>query len=176
MKRFLLLDDEINVLRALQRTLHQCVQEQDLRIETFTEPKEALARSGEIAFDLVISDYRMPGMNGVDFLRLVKEMQPDTVRLMLSASSDFDAVKNAINEAEVFRYITKPWQVTEIQEVVGVALARRDKALQDRKMANELRAQRGEMSPQELEAWRLEIEEPGITKVKWGPDGSVILE
>lgn len=176
MRRFLLVDDEVNVLRALQRTLRQCVGEQDLRIEAFTEPQEALARAGEATFDLVFSDYRMPQMNGVDFLKVIREMQPEAVRLMLSASSDFEAARNAINEAEIFRYIMKPWSVADIEEAARLALERRDKALQERHMANELRAQRGEMTPQELETWRLEVQEPGITKVKWGPDGSVILD
>jgi DNA-binding NtrC family response regulator len=176
MRKFLLVDDEINVLRALQRTLRQCPGLQEARIEAFTDPREALMRIGETAFDLVISDYRMPEMDGVDFLKVVREVQPDAVRLMLSASSDFEAIKHAINQAEIFRYINKPWQADEIGEVVQLALERRDKALQDRTMANELRAQRGEMTPQELEAWRLEVEEPGITKVTWGPDGSVIID
>lgn len=176
MRRLLLLDDEVNVLRALQRTLRQCLVEPDLRIETFNEPEMALVRCREASFDLVFSDYRMPKMNGVDFLKAVRDIQPGAVRLMLSASSDFEAVKTAINEAEILRYINKPWQITEIEEVVKIALERRDKMQQERALANELRMQRGEMTPQELEAWRLEVEEPGITKVKWGPDGSVILE
>lgn len=176
MRRFLLVDDEINVLNALQRTLRQSLLGVKLQIETFTDPKQALARSSEVAFDIVISDYRMPEMNGVDFLRAFKEMQPDTVRLVLSASTEFETLMNAINQAEVFRFIPKPWQAAELTEIIQLALVRRDQSREDLRLFNELRVQLGEMTPQEFEAKRLEEEEPGITKVKWGPDGSVHLE
>ena len=73
MKRFLLVDDEINVLNALQRTLRQRIGSSELTIEILTDPVEALERIGETAFDLVISDYRMPIMNGIEFLQKVKQ-------------------------------------------------------------------------------------------------------
>jgi DNA-binding NtrC family response regulator len=176
MRRFLLVDDEINVLNALQRALRQRMGTEDLKIEIHTDPVEALQRVGETAFDLVISDNRMPVMNGIEFLKAVKKIQPDAVRLMLSAYSEFSAVVNAVNEAEVFRYIAKPWQTGELKEIIHLALERRDQLVEDRRLADEVRVQRGAMTQQELEMKRLEAEEPGITKVNWGPDGSVNLE
>lgn len=176
MKRFLLVDDEINVLNALQRTLRQRFGGFELKIEALTDPIEALERIGEIAFDLVISDYRMPMMDGIEFLKAVKKIQPNAVRLMLSAYAEFGAVVDAVNEAEVFRYIAKPWQEDELEEIIRLALARREQVLEDKKLADEVRVQRGAMSAQEMEAKRLEAEEPGITKVNWGADGSVNLE
>jgi len=176
MRRILLVDDEINVLHALQRTLRQSVADDKFQIEIYTDPQQALARSREVAFDIVISDYRMPEMNGVDFLKALKEIQPDTVRLVLSASTEFDILMDAINQAEVFRYIIKPWQDVELKETIQLALARRDQALEDLRLFDKLRVQFGEMTPQELEAKRLEADEPGITKVNWGPDGSVPLD
>jgi len=115
-------------------------------------------------------------MHGVDFLKAVKVIQPDAVRLMLSAFAEFGAVVNAVNEAEVFRYIAKPWQADELEEIIKLALARRMQIMEDRHLADEVRTQRGALTPQELEAKRLEEENPGITKVNWGPDGSVHLE
>ncbi|MBI1891940.1 MAG: response regulator [Burkholderiales bacterium] len=176
MKRFLLVDDEINVLNALQRILRQRLGDIDVKVETCSDPVEALARIGEMSFDLVISDQRMPMMTGVEFLKAVRKIQPDAVRLMLSAYSEFSAVVNAVNEAEVFRYIAKPWQPEDLEQVIRLALARREQILEDKRLADEMRVQRGAMSAQELEAKRLEDEEPGITKVNWGPDGSVHLE
>jgi DNA-binding NtrC family response regulator len=176
MRRFLLLDDEINVLHAMRRVLRSCFSGDDLRIEIFTDPEQALLRAGEVAFDIVISDYRMPGMNGVDFLSMVKGIQPDAVRLLLSASTEFETVMSAVNRAEVFRYIAKPWQPEDIKTALELALARRDQIAADQQLADELRVQRGQLTPQEIESKRLEAEEPGITKVNWGPDGSVHLE
>lgn len=176
MRRILIVDDEVNVLHALNRSLRQHMTGEDVRIEMHTEPEHALQRCTEVAFDVVISDYRMPAIDGVTFFKMVKQIQPDAVRLMLSASSEMQAVINAVNEAEVFRYITKPWQDDELEQVIRHAIARRDQTLDERHLADEARRQRGELTPQELEARHLEEQEPGITKVKWGPDGSVYLD
>ena len=82
----------------------------------------------------------------------------------------------AINEAHVFRFIPKPWQLNDLQDNIGEALAMRDRLLADQAAA---RAQPGQdakdLTPQELEAQRLEAEEPGILRVKRAPDGSIIL-
>jgi YesN/AraC family two-component response regulator len=176
MRRLLLVDDEINVLHALQRSIRQCAFEEEMQVEIFTDPLSAIARSKEIAFDVVIADFRMPQLNGVEFMLAYKEIQSDTVRMILSGSTEFDTLMNAINQAEVFRYIAKPWQQAEIKEILLLAFARRDQSREDLRLFNELRVQLGEMTPQEHEAKRLEEEEPGITKVNWGPDGSVHLD
>jgi len=176
MRRILLLDDEINVLHALSRQLRNCFAGIDVQIEIFTDPEQALLRSGETTFDVVVSDYRMPAINGVDFLKTMKGIQPDAVRLVLSASTEFDAIMNAVNQAEVFRYIAKPWQEAELKETIELAFERHDQAVRDMGLDDDSRAPRRDLSLQELEAQRLEAEEPGITKVKWGPDGSVRLD
>lgn len=165
MRHFLLVDDEVHILHALQRMVRHIFRGQELRIEIHTEPGEALARIRETMFDVVVSDYRMPGMNGVDFLEMVKAAQPDAVRLLLTASTEFDTAMNAVNRAEVFRYLAKPWHLEQLKAVLEQACERRDL----------LRLERGELTPQELEERRLEALEPGITKVNWGPDGSVLL-
>lgn len=175
-RRYLLVDDEINVLHALRRTLQQHVREENVRVEIYTEPRHALARMREVSFDLVVSDFRMPFMNGIDFLRRVKELQPDAVRLMLSSSADFGTALSAINEAEVFRYISKPWDIAELVKFFELALARRHHALKVRQLADELRIASRPLTPEETELQRLEKSEPGITKVNWGPDGSVLID
>lgn len=176
MKRILLVDDESNVLNALRRVLMRAFAGEDLHVETCDDPRLALERAGNELFDLVISDFRMPPMDGVTFLKSVRQLQPDTVRLILSASTDFDAVMTAINEAEIFRYLTKPWDDDELVATVRLGLARREQLSEDRRLADDARLQHGDMSAEEIELRRLEADEPGITKVNWGPDGSVHLE
>ena len=176
MRRIMLLDDEINVLNALQRTLRQCFKEIDLKLETFVDPEQALLRSAEVPFDVVMSDYRMPGMNGAEFLHVIMGVQPEASRLILSASTDFSEVTDAINRAEVLRYVAKPWQHDDLHKTFLFAFARHDDVVAARRMADDLRAVRGEMSSLEIETRRLEAEEPGITMAKWGADGSVHLE
>lgn len=175
MRRVLLLDDEANVLNALQRALRQCFPAHELQLECFTDPERALLRSGEVQFDVVVADYRMPAINGIDFLRVLKRIQPDAVRLVLSASTEFRTVMDAVNQAEVFRYLAKPWQAEELAHALQLAFTRHDRALEERGLADEARAQH-QLSPQEREAQRLEAEEPGITRVNWGADGSVRLD
>ena len=176
MRRFLLVDDEINVLHALQRDIRQCGIKEEVRVELFTDPQKALQRSREVAFDIVISDFRMPQMSGVEFLRAYRTIQADSVRMILSASTEFETVMSAVNEAEVFRYIAKPWLPDDIGDTVKLALERRDQAREDLRLVEELRSELGKSTPQEQEAKRLEKLEPGITHVNWGPDGSVHLD
>jgi two-component system probable response regulator PhcQ len=171
MRRILLVDDEVHVLSALQRIMRPFLQEYEVEIEAFSDPELALLRCAETSFDIVMSDYRMPGLTGADFLQMVKGIQPDAVRLMLSASTEFAEVSSAINRAEVFRYVAKPWQGEELKKIFLQAFERRDEILRAR-----ARAPARVLSAQDLEAHRLEIEEPGITQVRRAPDGSVYLD
>lgn len=169
MRRILLVDDEVHVLSALQRTLRPFLQEYDVEMECFSDPELALLRCAEVSFDVVMSDYRMPGLSGADFLEMVKGIQPDAVRLMLSASTEFEEVSNAINRGEVFRYVAKPWEGETLRKVFLQAFARRDVLLRAPAPVTAL-------SDQEREAHRLEVEEPGITQVRRDPDGAVYLD
>lgn len=175
MRRILLVDDEVNVLNALVRAMRQHVPIADLHIETFTDPFDALTRCGEVSFDVVISDFRMPQMTGVEFLHAMKEAAPTTVRMILSASTEFETVTGAINEAQVFRYIPKPWQIGDLQENLRQALLHRDKLQADQQISTQLRVDAGRLTPQEREAQQLEQDEPGLTKVNWGPNGEILL-
>jgi DNA-binding NtrC family response regulator len=172
-RRLLILDDEPGVLAALQRTLRRCFPGADLQVETHTDPEQALLRCGEATFDVVMSDYHLPGFSGVDFLHMLKHIQPQAVRVVLSASTDFDVVMKAVNHAEVFRYLAKPWSDDELRTVLELAFAR---AAQLRAPAPAAAATPAlPPTPQELEAQRLEREEPGITRVNWRPDGAIDL-
>ena len=179
MHRIMLVDDEQNILGALRRLFAAPLAEggKKLVVETFSSPREALKRVKEdVAFDTVISDYRMPEMDGVAFLKAFRENQPHAVRLILSGYADLDALVGAINEAQIFRFIAKPWHDFELRAAVGQALAYHDMMLENQRLADEVRAQRGVITRQEMELRRLEAESPGITKVNWGPDGEVLLE
>jgi DNA-binding NtrC family response regulator len=178
MARVMLVDDEPNVLRALKRALSQPA-EPALgleAIEIFDAPHAALDRLSEERFDLILSDYRMPGLDGVVFLSAARQLQPDAQRLILSAQADLDGLIGAINDAAIQRFLRKPWDDLELRMAVAEALAHRELILENRRLADEVRLQRGMISRQEHELRRLEEESPGITKVSWGPDGSVLLE
>ncbi|MEO7495817.1 MAG: response regulator [Massilia sp.] len=175
MRHILLVDDEPNVLNALVRAMKQHLDIGDVRIETFVNPFDALNRCCVHDFDIVISDYRMPQMTGVDFLQALKEVAPATVRMILSASTEFETVTAAINDAQVFRYIPKPWQVDDLKQNIRLALVQRDRLVEEARLAGQARVKEAELTPEEVEAQLLEEEEPGMLKVKWGPNGEILL-
>jgi response regulator RpfG family c-di-GMP phosphodiesterase len=103
-KKILFVDDEINILQAYQRSLRK-----EFQIETATSGEEALAmieRDGP--YTVIVSDMRMPNMDGVQFLSLAKEKAPESVRIMLTGNADQQTAMEAVNEGHIFRFLTKP--------------------------------------------------------------------
>jgi response regulator RpfG family c-di-GMP phosphodiesterase len=179
MSNLLIVDDEPNVLNALRRMCQNNAilpAIPDPSITTFTSPMQAVKYVSEHRVDLVISDYRMPDMDGAAFLTRVKELQPDTARIILSACTDMDGIVRAINHAGIFRFVSKPWSDHDLKVVILEVLAHRKLLIENRRLADEVRSQRGVISRQQLELERLEMESPGITQVHWTDDGGVMLQ
>lgn len=181
MSRILIVDDEESILKSLKRLLRvaPCAYGNkvfSLEVDTFSSPAAALVHARQEDYDLFISDYRMPEMDGIEFLKAAKALQPDAARLILSGYADLNALVRAVNEVGIDRFIGKPWNDYELLAAIGQALAHRDLLLENRQLANLVRVEMGDTSPEKLEAERLEAIEPGITKVNWGPDGSVLLD
>jgi two-component system probable response regulator PhcQ len=178
MARILLVDDEPNVLRALKRVLRRPGQPALAleAIEICESPCLALELLHSHVFDLILSDYRMPEMDGVAFLSASRQLQPDAARLIMSAQVDLQGMIGAINQGGIQRFIMKPWDDLDLRVALAEAIEYRAMLLENRRLADQVRLARGIISRQEAELMRLERETPGITKVKWGPDGSVLLE
>lgn len=174
----LLVDDEENILRALERQLRGIVRGDGpaYRVERFSDPQAALARAGEAAFDLVLSDYRMPQMDGVSFLCAFRALQPDAARLILSGQADFAGLVDAINAAGITRFLAKPWEEAELIFALEQALRERNLLEENRRLAGELRASLSVVARQEAELVRLERESPGITRVRRDAHGAVLLD
>lgn len=174
----LLVDDEPLVLRALERQLRGILRSPRpaYRIEAYTRPAEALRRARECTFDVVISDYRMPEMNGVAFLCAFRALQPTAARLVLSGHADLAGLTEAVNHAGILRFLAKPWDEAELVFAIENALMERRLLQENQRLADELRANGSRIAQQEAELRRLERESPGITHVNWGPDGEVLLD
>lgn len=114
--RVLCVDDEPHVLRALQWLLQK-----DFDIQTAGSAQEALRLVARQDFDVVVSDQRMPGVTGVEFLREVRKIAPRAMRILLTGYSDLDAMVRSVNESEVFRFITKPWDIRELPKLITEA-------------------------------------------------------
>lgn len=117
-EKILLVDDERNVLDGYRRTLSR-----EFKLETAEGAQEALAMAAEKGpYAVVISDMRMPGMDGVQLLSRVKKISPDTIRVMLTGTTDRDTAINAINEGRIFRFLNKPCSKELMASTITAAL------------------------------------------------------
>jgi response regulator RpfG family c-di-GMP phosphodiesterase len=116
----LCVDDEPNILSALRRLFRG----QGYEVLTEESARAGLAVLAARKVDLVISDMRMPGMDGAQFLEQARVLWPDTVRLLLTGNADVGQIVGAVNRGEIYRYITKPWDDHEMTLVVRHALER----------------------------------------------------
>lgn len=114
----LLVDDEVNVLKSLMRLLHA----HNYRLLMAASGAEALALMAREPVDLVISDMRMPHMDGAELLAKIRQQWPDTMRLLLTGHADMTQTVAAINQGEIYRYIAKPWHDDELLLIVAQAL------------------------------------------------------
>ena len=103
--RIMLVDDDTNNLNAMWRVLRQL---EEVEVERFGSALEALERSGEAAFDLVIADYRMPDLDGARFFEALRKIQPHSYRIIISGDTDVELFKAAINHGQIQRFIEKP--------------------------------------------------------------------
>jgi len=140
--RILCVDDERNVLRAIERLFL----DDDYEIITAASGDEGLDILKTVTpIQIVLSDYRMPGMNGVDFLREVCERWPDTVRIVLSGYADTAAVVSAINEGRIYKFIPKPWNDDELKVTISNAIERYRLHEKNMELAGELKRKNEEL-------------------------------
>ena len=125
MTRLLIVDDEAGVLAALQRALRQRFGS-ELDVSTETDAMRALERCRQETFEIVVSDLRMPEIDGVALLSLIGALRPASVRMILTASNDLSAAQRAIQDAGVFRFLSKPWVDSELAAHMRAAMAQVD--------------------------------------------------
>ncbi|MFZ6776464.1 HD domain-containing phosphohydrolase [Undibacterium sp. Ji83W] len=126
----LFVDDEPNILSSLRRLFRQ----HSYKIFIANGGQEGLEVLEKETIDLVISDMRMPVMDGAVFLTQVKARWPDTIRLLLTGYADIQSTIDAINRGEIYRYITKPWNDNDIVLVVKQALERKSLEIEKKRL------------------------------------------
>ena len=113
----LLIDDEANILASLKRTLRR----EGYAILTAESASEGFSLLARNEVQVIVSDQRMPEMNGTEFLARVKNLYPNTVRMVLSGYSDISAVTDSINRGAIYRFYTKPWDDTQLRDNIRLA-------------------------------------------------------
>lgn len=135
MERVLLLvDDEENILRSLRRALH-CA---GYKILMARSGEEGLKVLEEHKVGVIVSDQRMPGMIGAEFLGRARERYPDTVRIMLSGYTELDSVTEAINQGAIYKFLTKPWEDDLLRANIEEAFEYYELRHENQRLAREL--------------------------------------
>ncbi|MDH5570195.1 MAG: response regulator [Gammaproteobacteria bacterium] len=173
MHELMIVDDDENILKALSRVLSK---NKKFSIETYSDPDYALKCAIKKKYDLIISDYRMPIMNGLSFLSTAKKIQPNAMRMILSGHADIEILMSAINEIEIFRFITKPWNDKDLINSVNQALEFKDTISENIKLADIVRQQRAKISEQNKILEDYKTDHPELFKVEWDEDGSIIID
>ncbi|MEX2494363.1 MAG: HD domain-containing phosphohydrolase [Nitrospirales bacterium] len=141
MEKILLVDDEQSVLDALQRQLRK-----QFSLYTAVDGEEGLEKlTIDGPFAVVVSDCKMPTMNGIEFLARVRTISPDSVRVMLTGNSDLETAMEAVNEGEIFRFLTKPCPLDALRLALEAGikqyqLIRAEKELLEQTLTGSLKA------------------------------------
>jgi YesN/AraC family two-component response regulator len=122
MYRVLIVDDEPEIARSLRRVLKGAYE-----VDTVESADEALTRLDELRPDIVISDFRMPDMNGAELLSDVRRRLPDSIRLLLSGYADLDAKLLGDHAGSISRFVKKPWKNDELLEILAELIDERER-------------------------------------------------
>jgi YesN/AraC family two-component response regulator len=161
----LVVDDEEDVRRALVRVLRR----EGYEIVAASSGPEALALLQRSSIDIIVTDQMMPEMTGLEFLVEAKRVQPSAIRIILTGYADFEVVKAAINDAEIYRFLTKPWDDDDLRLTLRQAAHRIQLERDNARLENTVREH-------ETRLRELERAHPGITHVKRDETGAIVLD
>lgn len=131
---FLVVDDEPAIVSALYRQFRK-----KYNVFTATSAKEALEVVKNHKIEVILSDQRMPGMSGVEFFSTLKSQHSEASKIILTGFADIKAVIEAINQGQVFRYVSKPWDPEELETIIKEAFEKYDLVMQNRFLIEQLK-------------------------------------
>jgi two-component system, probable response regulator PhcQ len=161
----LIVDDEKNVISALKRALMN----EDYNIFSAENANDGLKVLSSNPIHLIISDERMPGMSGSEFLSEAKSKYPNAIRIMLTGHASIESAMKVINEGEIYRFFTKPWNDVDLIFSIRAALEKYDLEAENRILMQTIKRQAIDMK-------LLEKQFPSITELKRDEKGSIIIE
>jgi len=141
-RTILLVDDEENIISSLRRLLRR----DGYQILTANGGAEALELLARNEIDVIVSDQRMPNMTGVEFLRRVKTIHPQTVRMVLSGYTELQSITDAINEGAIYKFLTKPWEDDLLRANIEEAFRYKELADENRRLNSEIQVANKELA------------------------------
>ncbi|MCL2625245.1 MAG: response regulator [Cystobacterineae bacterium] len=167
MKRhaILLVDDEPNIVNALKRSLR----DEGYDVYTAHDGQSALELLKRQKIDLIIADQIMPGMTGVELLKLARLRYPDTARIMLTGNANLNMAADAINQGEICCMLVKPWDDTELKLSIQMGLEQIEFNKKRRRMLAMLQEEDDKLGD-------LEHNYPGISELEKDAEGKILLE
>jgi signal transduction histidine kinase len=136
----LVVDDEVDVLESLRHQFHR-----GYRVLTSVSGQQAIEILRADDVELILTDQRMPGMSGDQFLREARRLKPDAIRMLFTGYADIQAVISAVNEGHIFRYILKPWDSVELESIIRQGVEQYELLAERKRLVTELRAANGEL-------------------------------
>ncbi len=163
-RTLLIVDDEAFVRSALRRSLRS----EGYSTFTAATAEEGLALLKAQPIDLVMSDQVMPGMTGIEFLGQVRDLHPSVGRILLTGHADMEEAIKAINRGEIYRFLLKPWDDTELKITLHLAFERVELEQENRRLLATVQRQQARIED-------LEGSFPGISHVRRDAEGAVLL-
>jgi len=161
----LIVDDQ----PAIRNVLEDALSHEPYDILYAASAEDALGILTRHQVDVVISDELMPGMSGSEFLAVVRRKYPDTIRIILTGHASLESAIRAINEGEIYRFLTKPCNVLDLSVTIRHALQQKDLMKENERLLQIVKQQ-------SISLQALEEQYPGITKVKRDVSGAVIID
>jgi len=160
----LIVDDEPNVISSLKRALL----DEPYEISTANSGAEGIETLRKTGIKVIISDEKMPGMSGAEFLATVKDQFPETIRIMLTGHASLEAAMKAVNSGEIYRFFAKPWNEIELKLAIRSALDKYNLEEENRRLLRIVKKQA-------LDLKLLERKYPSITKLEKDNEGNLVL-
>ena len=136
----LVVDDEVDVLDSLRHQFHR-----GYRVLTSVSGRQAIEILQTNTVELILTDQRMPGMTGDQFLCEARRLKPDAIRMLFTGYADMQAVISAVNEGHIFRYIMKPWDSVELESIIRQGVEQYELLAERKRLVTELQAANSEL-------------------------------
>jgi two-component system probable response regulator PhcQ len=161
----LFVDDEPNVVHGLRRALRR----EPYKLIEAGSAKDALRILANVPVDVIVADEQMPGMTGTELLAEVRERHPEVMRIILTGQASLETALHAINEGEVYRFLTKPCNHADLAVTVRHALQHKDLVSEAQRLIRTVDRQTAVLE-------QIERDNPGITKLRTTTDGAIVID